>query len=98
MGQPSHPTDRKIYRDLSFKYSKTLTNGNNEDTYRSELGVLCFISVMVQSDEVKTRFHLVAASAKHVLATLTLTGFRRATGKEITSRNLDVSSGRSGGK
>lgn len=34
---------------------------------------------MVQSDEVKTRFHLVAASAKHVLATLTLTCFRRAT-------------------
>lgn len=67
--------------DTSFKYSKTSTDGNNEDTYRSKLGVLSFISVVVQSDEVKTRLHLVAASAKHVLTTLTLTRFWRATGK-----------------
>lgn len=66
---------------LPLGQTRTLINGNNEDTYWSKFGVLCFISVVVQSDEVKTRFHLVAAPAKHVLATLTLARFRRTTGK-----------------
>lgn len=65
---------------------RTLINENNEETYWSKLGVLCFISVVVQSDEVKTRFHLVAAPAKHVLSTLTLARFRRTAGKRNVKR------------
>lgn len=76
---PCRETERYLGQPLG--QMRTSINGNNKDTYWSKLGVFCFISVVVQSDEVKTRFHLVAAPAKHVLATLTLARFRRTTGK-----------------
>ena len=36
-------------------------------THGSMLGVLCLIGVVIQSDEVETRLHLVAPASKHVL-------------------------------
>lgn len=73
-------TFRNVHKtNASPSRGSVLRLGSRDNRHtRSKLGVLSFISVVVQSDEVKTRLHLVAASAKHVLTTLTLTRFWRA--------------------
>lgn len=42
-------------------------------TYRSKLGLLGFICVMIQSDEVESRFNLVTATTEHVISAYALT-------------------------
>ncbi|TNN41533.1 hypothetical protein EYF80_048293 [Liparis tanakae] len=42
-------------------------------THRSKRGVLCLIGVVIQSDEVESRLHLIAASAEHVTSADALT-------------------------
>lgn len=42
-------------------------------TYRSKLGVLCLVRVVIQTNEVKSRLHLIAAAAEHVISADTLT-------------------------
>lgn len=42
-------------------------------TYRSKLGLLGLIRVVIQTDEVKSRLHLIAAPTEHVISADTLT-------------------------
>lgn len=46
--------------------------GTFKHTHRSVLGVLSLVGVVVQSDEVEARLHLVAALSEHVLPAHTL--------------------------
>ena len=45
---------------------------HNEHTHRAVLGVLRLVGVVIQSDEVEARLHLIAAPAEHVLPAHTL--------------------------
>lgn len=54
------------------------------DTHGSELGVLCLVGVVIQSNEVEARLHLVAASSKHVQPAHTLSRVR------VTAAETDV--------
>lgn len=42
--------------------------------YRSELGVLSFVCVVIQTNEVEPRLHLITASTEHVISAGALTG------------------------
>lgn len=43
-------------------------------THRSKLGILGFICVVIQGDEVEPGLHLITAAAKHVISADTLPG------------------------
>lgn len=43
-------------------------------TYRSKLGVLSFVCVVIQTNEVEPRLHLITAAAEHVISAGALTG------------------------
>lgn len=47
-----------------------------EEAYRSVLGVLRLVGVVIQSDEVETRLHLIAPPPEHVLPADALTRVR----------------------
>lgn len=42
-------------------------------TYRSKLGILGLVRVVIQTDEVKSRLHLIAAPTEHVISADALT-------------------------
>lgn len=54
--------------------SENLDDNKMSVAYRSELGVLSFVCVVIQTNEVEPRLHLIAAATKHVISAGALTG------------------------
>lgn len=48
--------------------------------YRSELGVLSFVCVVIQTNEVEPRLHLITAATEHVISAGALAGHLIAPG------------------
>lgn len=42
-------------------------------TYRSKLGVLCLVRIMIQSNEVESRLDLITLTSEHMISAGTLT-------------------------
>lgn len=64
-------------------------------THGPKLGVLGLVRVVVQTDDVKSRLHLIAASPEHVISAVTLTAHLVAPvgGQEVEDRRAGRKSG-----
>lgn len=64
-GWDENHTCLKLTQRSSGTKRSEVTGGKG--TYRSKLGVLGLVRVVVQTDEVKPRLHLIAAPTEHVI-------------------------------
>lgn len=65
------------YKEFIKKRSSTVIKrsevAGQKGTHRPKLGILSLVRVVIQTDEVKSRLHLIAAPPEHVISADTLT-------------------------